>query len=111
MDGVSVAAKVIISVIPIVGIVMAAVVVFFYILWGHKEKMLMIKQGSYSPSLFDLDSFCLLLGILLLALGLVLSLVFLLMRAGAYTLLGGLVPLALGTGCLVFYGIHSRRHS
>jgi len=37
-NGVSAASKVIISIIPIVGIVMGCTVVFFYILWSHRRR-------------------------------------------------------------------------
>ena len=39
----SAAAQVLIMVIPIVGIVMGSVVVFFYLLWRHKQNMMMIE--------------------------------------------------------------------
>ncbi|MBL8967368.1 MAG: hypothetical protein JNG85_10175 [Spirochaetaceae bacterium] len=102
------AAQVIISVIPIVGIVMGSVVVFFYLLWNHKEKRLMIERGIYEPLRLDLDTFALLAGLLLGLVGLVLSVLFLAMDGVAYSLLGGLIPLALGAGLLCFHGMRSR---
>ncbi len=104
----SVASQVIISIIPIVGIVMGSVVVFFYILWGHRERMLMIDRGLYSPVPLDLDTFCLLAGILLAALGVTLGAVFLAISGFSYSLLGGLIPLAIGAGFLAFYALRSR---
>ena len=38
-----VAVQIIIAVIPIVGIVMGSVLVFFYFLWRHKQIMLQIR--------------------------------------------------------------------
>lgn len=108
MSAHTVAAQVIISVIPIVGIVMGSVVVFFYLLWSHKEKKLMIERGLYEPVRIDLDAFCLLAGLLLGLVGAVLSVLFALMDGAAYSLLGGLIPLALGAGLLAFYRIRSR---
>ncbi|MBU0929437.1 MAG: hypothetical protein KKA67_16920 [Spirochaetes bacterium] len=102
-NGVSSASKVIISIIPIVGIVMGCVVVFFYILWTHRERMLMIEKGSYSPKPVDLDTFSLLSGILLVAVGLTLTIVFLVVASTGYALLGGLIPLSVGIGFMAFY--------
>ncbi|MDX9897369.1 MAG: hypothetical protein RBT62_00485 [Spirochaetia bacterium] len=110
-NGITAASKVIISVIPIVGIVMGAVVVFFYILWNHREKMLMIEKGSYSPGPFDLYTFSLLSGILLVAVGLTLTTVFIVAASTGYTLLGGLIPLSVGVGFLAFYTLGAKHRS
>ena len=102
------AAQIIISVIPIVGIVMGSVVVFFYLLWNHKRRTLLIKAGQYQRPDFDLLSFSLLAGLLLSTVGLAMT-VFLAIALGVnFGLLGGIIPLAVGTGLLIYYGI--RRH-
>ena len=99
------AAQVIISVIPIVGIVMGSVVVFFYLLWNHKRRTLLIKAGQYRRPEFDLLSFSLLAGLLLGTVGLALT-VFLAIALGVnFGLLGGILPLAVGIGLLAYYGI------
>ncbi len=105
------ASQVILAVIPIVGIVMGSVVVFFYLLWTHRERMLMIERGLYETKPFDLTTFSLLAGILLTAVGFILSLVFVLIAGFSYTLLGGLIPLALGAGFLGFFGLRARRRT
>jgi RsiW-degrading membrane proteinase PrsW (M82 family) len=107
----SAASQVIISIVPIVGIVMGSVVVFFYVLWGHRERMLMIERGLYEPKPFQLEVFSLLAGILLSAVGAVLTLVFALVVPASYALLGGLVPLSLGLGLLAFFLLRSRQRS
>jgi len=99
------AAQVIISIIPIVGIVMGSVVVFFYLLWNHKRRILLIKAGQYQRPDFDLLSFSLLAGLLLSTVGLALT-IFLAIALGVnFGLLGGIIPLAVGIGLLVYYGI------
>ena len=99
------AAQVVISVIPIVGIVMGSVVVFFYLLWNHKRRTLLIKAGQYQRPEFDLLTFSLLAGLLLSAVGFALT-VFLAIALGAnFGLLGGIIPLAVGIGLLTYYGI------
>ncbi|MDR2194137.1 MAG: hypothetical protein LBP19_06695 [Treponema sp.] len=104
----STAAQIIISIIPIVGIVMGAVVIFFYLLWNHKRKMLLIQTGHYTRPEFDLLSFSLLTGLLLAGVGLALT-IFLSIALGAgFGLLGGIIPLALGIGLLAYYTIRRR---
>jgi hypothetical protein len=102
-NGASAAAQVIIAIIPIVAIVMGCSVVFFYLLWTHRERMLRIDKGSYAPVPLDIDAFSLLSGILLVAVGLTLTIVFIAMASAGFTLLGGLIPLSVGIGLLVFH--------
>jgi hypothetical protein len=99
------AAQIIIAVIPIVGIIMGSIVIFFYLLWNHRRRTLLIKAGHYARPDFDLMSFSLLAGLLLGVVGLALT-VFLAIVAGAnYGLLGGIIPLSIGSGLLTYYGI------
>ena len=105
MENASSAAQVIISIIPIVGIVMGSVVIFFYLLWNHKRRVLLIQAGQYQKPEFDLLSFSLLSCLLLASLGLALT-IFLAIALGVnFGLLGGVIPLAIGTGLLAYYGI------
>ena len=96
------AAQVIIAVIPIVGIVMGAVVIFFYILWSHRRRSLLIKSGHYSRPDFDLLSFSLLAGLLLTSVGVTLTVFLAIVQVGSYGLLGGLIPLSMGVGLLLY---------
>jgi hypothetical protein len=99
------AAQIIVSIIPIVGIVMSAVVIFFYLLWNHRRKVLLIKAGHYVRPEFDLLSFSLLAGLLLSAVGAALTVFLALVQGLNYGLLGGIIPLATGVGLLTYYGI------
>jgi hypothetical protein len=100
----STVAQVIIAIIPIVGIVMGSVVVFFYLLWNHIRKTLLIKTGQYNPD-FDLLSFSLLAGLLLGSVGITLTVFLAIVQGLDYGLLGGIIPLSVGIGLLVYYGI------
>ncbi|MCL1930446.1 MAG: hypothetical protein FWF55_01420 [Treponema sp.] len=101
----SAAAQILIAVIPTVGIVMGAIVIFFYLLWNHRRRTLLINVGQYKRPQFDVLSFSLLAGLLLGSVGLTLT-VFLAIVAGAtYGLLGGIIPLSMGVGLLAYYGI------
>jgi len=99
----STAAQTIIAIIPIVGIFMGSVVVFFYLLWQHRRKVLLIKAGQYLKPSFDLMSFSLLTGLLLLSVGLSLTVFLALMDNTGYGLLGGIIPLSMGIGLLAYY--------
>jgi hypothetical protein len=99
------AAQVIIAIIPIVGIVMGSVLVFFYLLWNHKRRVLLIRAGQYHRPEFDLLSFSLLTGILLVSVGASLSVFLVLMKETGYGLLGGIIPLFIGIGLLIYYTI------
>lgn len=102
MSGTSIAAQVIIALIPIVGIVLGSVVVFFWLLWNHRERKLLIQQGAWTPSRFDVETVSLLSGLLLSAVGIVLTILILLVDGIGYPLLGGLVPLSAGVSLLIF---------
>jgi hypothetical protein len=101
----SAAAQVIISVIPIVGIVMGSIVIFFYLLWNHRRKTLLIKAGQYNRPVFDLRSFSLLSGLLLSSVGIALTVLLSIIEGVSYGLLGGIIPLAMGIGLLAYYVI------
>ena len=86
--------------IPIVGIVMGTVIAFFYLLWSHREKVRLIERGLYEARKIDLDTFCLLAGLLFLSVGAVLSVLFIVIEGASYALLGGLLPFAAGISLL-----------
>lgn len=99
----SISAQILIATIPIVGIVMGAIVVFFYLLWNHKQKMLIIEKGLWKKTPFDLKAFSLLSGLVLFCIGTVLTLFFYLKEGIAYGLLSGLIPLALGISLIIYF--------
>ncbi|MDA8427139.1 MAG: hypothetical protein M0Z80_13510 [Treponema sp.] len=105
----SLAAQVIISIIPIVGIVMGGVVAFFYLLWSHKEKILQIERGSYQAKRIDIEVFSLLTGLMLSFVGFMLCVFFIVLKGFDYALLGGAIPLAVGASLLAFFGFRRRR--
>ena len=99
------AAQVIIAIIPIVGIFMGSVVIFFYLLWNYKRRKLLIQAGQYNPPEFDYLSFSLLAGLLLSSVGITLTAFLIIVIGISMGLLGGLIPLSCGAGLLVYYRI------
>ena len=97
------AAQVIISLIPIVGIVMGSTVIFFYLFWNYRRKSLLIKAGQYSRPPFDLLSFSLLSGLLLSSVGIALTILLSIIDGASYNLLGGIIPLSMGIGLTSYF--------
>ncbi|GMO16945.1 MAG: hypothetical protein LBG79_00995 [Spirochaetaceae bacterium] len=105
MERATAAAQVIVAIIPIVGIVMGSVVVFFYLLWGHKRKSMLIQSGQYQRPAIDLELFSLFTGLLLSGVGLCLTLFLMVATDITMELLGGVIPLSLGISLLLFFVI------
>jgi hypothetical protein len=103
MEQITPAAQVIISLIPIVGITIGGIVIFFALLWIHHERKQRIKSGSFTKSNFNYKAATLLGGILLSGIGFMLTLFFLLFSGLGPSLLGGLIPLTIGICLLIFY--------
>jgi hypothetical protein len=101
------AAHVIIALIPLVGVVMGSMVIFFYLLWNHRRRVLLIKAGQYNRPQFDLLTFSLLAGLLLGCVGLALTVFLAVVTGPTYGLLGGIIPLSMGAGLLTYFGIKS----
>ena len=97
------AAQVIVAIIPIVGIVFGGTLIFFFLLWNHRQTMLQIRNGIYKQANFDLPVFSLLAGMLLTCVGFVLTILFICIDGISLSLLGGVIPLAVGLGFLLFH--------
>lgn len=104
----SAAAQVIVSIIPIVGIVMGSIVVFFFLMWDYKYKIFMIEKGFKRESAFNLITFCLLAGLILFTVGACLVVFFLVKDGFSYGVLSGLIPLSIGISMLLFVKISMR---
>lgn len=100
----SIAAQILITIIPITGIVMGSIVAFFYLLWHHKRTVLLIQSDRYQRQDFDLLSFCLLAGMLLVGVGSTLTVFLAFLEGFDYGLLGGVLPLSIGISLLAYYG-------
>ncbi len=108
MEFPSAAAQVIITVIPIVGIVAGTTIVFFYLYWNHKQKMFLIEKGMYRPKPLDLIAFSFFAGCILTGVGAGLTFFFYLKEGLGYSTLGGLIPLSVGISLLFFFSIQKK---
>jgi len=111
MSAPSAAAQVIVSIIPIVGIVMGSVIVFFFLMWDYKYKVFMIEKGFKREYTFNLTTFCLLSGLILFILGLCLVIFFLIKDGFSYGVLSGLIPFGVGMSLLMFVKISGKMKS
>lgn len=99
----SAAAQVLISIVPIVGIVMGCVVIFFYLLWNYKQKVKMIEKGLLERNNFNIDAFSILVGLILLSIGTSLVVFFVIKEGFSYGVLSGLIPLSIGVSFIIFF--------
>ena len=104
----SVQAEVLISILPIVTVVLASVLFFFYLLWDYKKTHLIIEQGGTPPE-SKFNEKLLLIGIVSLFVGIGLLIFFILSGGISDSLLGGIIPTAVGIGIIVFFLIQERR--
>ncbi|GIX43442.1 MAG: hypothetical protein KatS3mg129_3175 [Leptospiraceae bacterium] len=97
-------AKILIPLIPIVGIITGGIVIILFFKWYFEYKKYLIDSGKYQPfQIKDFRIFILLLGILSLSSGIAITIVFIIVGSYSYGLLGGLIPLFVGIGLIVFY--------
>jgi hypothetical protein len=104
----SAAAQIIITVIPIVGLVTGGTVLFFFLYWNHRQRMLIIEKGQYVKSIYDINAFSLFAGLVLTSIGAALVVFFLVIEGFTYPVLSGLIPLSLGVSLLLFCLIRTR---
>ncbi|TGL60280.1 hypothetical protein EHQ58_07205 [Leptospira ognonensis] len=95
--------KIILYLVPNIGIIFGTTLLFFLFLWLHRQKMALIASGQYKPWSFDLRAYSFFLGLLLTFTGFALSLVFILVMGVSLAVLGGLIPFAIGLGLLTYY--------
>jgi hypothetical protein len=96
--------KILISLIPITGIIMGGITILLFFKWYFEYKKYLIDSGKYQPfRIKDFRILILLIGILFISAGLPLTIVFLYVSGISFPILGGLVPLFVGIGLIVFY--------
>jgi len=107
----STAAQVIVTIIPITGIVVGSALIFFYLMWGYKAKKALIDKGLYRRTEIDIDTFSLFTGLVLTGIGTSLMLFFLIRQGFSYGVLSGLIPLSTGISLITFWIIRGIRHT
>lgn len=95
--------RLVLYLVPNIGIIFGTTLLFFLFQWWHKQKMALIQSGQYKPWSFDIRLYSFFLGLLLTFTGFALSFVFILVLGRSMAMLGGLIPFAIGLGLLTFY--------
>ncbi|MCB1139640.1 MAG: hypothetical protein KDK23_12825 [Leptospiraceae bacterium] len=109
-DGGSEAAQIIISVVPLLGVILGATLLFFFFFWNYRLKKELIRAGQYQyQSLKNVRIFTLLIGIISVSVGLPMTILFAGVEGMSYSLLGGLIPSFVGIGLIVFYIVSRTR--
>ena len=107
---VSTAPEIILSLVPVMGIVFGCVLLFFFFLWQYKIRKELIRSGQHQPMFVtNIRMLSLLIGLLGVSSGLPMTFLFLLIEGVTYALLGGLLPLFAGIGFIIFYGMTRTR--
>ncbi|EOQ97277.1 hypothetical protein LEP1GSC195_3565 [Leptospira wolbachii serovar Codice str. CDC] len=98
--------RLVLYLVPNIGIIFGTTLLFFLFQWWHKQKMALIQSGQYKPWSFDIRLYSFFLGLLLTFTGFALSFVFILVLGNSMAMLGGLIPFAIGLGLLTFYKMY-----
>jgi len=98
------ASEVILSIVPLVGIIFGTVAIFFFMYWRYRLRRELIRSGQFTPTSNKiLRTWSLLMGCLSTFVGIPMVILFFIMEGASYSALGGLIPLCVGLGFLLFY--------
>ena len=104
MSGATRSGYIILSVVPLVAVTLAIVLLFFFFLWQYRLRKALIASNQYKPASFRyLKVLSLLGGLALTAMGLPMSLLFMLKYGVSNILLVGIIPFSMGVALLIFY--------
>lgn len=102
--------KMIIALIPIVGIIVGGVVLLRFFEWYFEYKKFLVESGYYKPlHLKDFRIYILLLGILSISAGIPLTIIFVIVYGISFASLGGLIPFFIGVGLMIFYSLSLKK--
>ncbi|MBN2531762.1 MAG: hypothetical protein JXB88_02660 [Spirochaetales bacterium] len=101
-------AQVIIAIVPLVSVIVLGILTFFFMLWDHQKRMIIIQKGGSPPS-HRIDEKLLLLGIVALFIGIGLTVFFIIYNGMNPPLLGGIIPTTAGLGIITAYIILYRK--
>ena len=106
------AADVLLSLVPITGIAFGWTLLFFFFLWQYRLKKELIRTGQYETSTFwkNIRTFSLLIGFLSTMIGIPITVLFFIIHGASVVALGGLIPISVGLGLLIFYVFSRKRN-
>ncbi|MBN2440263.1 MAG: hypothetical protein JXJ04_02930 [Spirochaetales bacterium] len=95
-------AQVLIAILPLVSVVVLGALTYFFLLWDHQKRILIIQKGGTPPS-SKIEEKLLLLGIVALFIGIGLTVFFAIYNGLSPSLLGGIIPTTAGMGIITAY--------
>jgi hypothetical protein len=108
--GLSETAQVLIAILPLASVLVLGILVFFFMLWDHEKKVLIINKGG-TPQPRNIDDKLLLLGIVSIFIGAGLIIFSAIYNGFTSSLLGGIIPFAAGTGIVTHFMVKHRKSS
>lgn len=101
----SLTSQVLISLVPIIGVLLGTFLFFSLFYFYHKQKVLLIEKGLFKPIRINWSLALVLTGMALMMTGVSITTVFLINKKTGLELLGGLVPLGVGIALFSSYFI------
>lgn len=98
--------QIMVTIIPIVGILMGGAVLILYLIFYHSQRMRMIEKNLVEKS-FDILTLSLLSGCILTPVGLGMTILYSVIHGISYSLLSGVIPLSVGVGFIAFFIVKS----
>ncbi|HOJ50275.1 MAG TPA: hypothetical protein PKW55_05640 [Spirochaetota bacterium] len=102
---------IIVSLIPIVGIIGGCFVFFSIFLFYYKQRILIIQTGNYKPFKVNWNLVLILTGMVTTFVGIAITTVFIINKVYGFELLGGLIPLFTGLAIIFTYIISNKVRS
>jgi|GEM_PF-2588252 len=103
------AVQIMITIIPLLGIIVGGVVICMHLFLSHRQRMMMLEKNININISIDIELLSLFTGLLLICVGIALSIFFLIRSGIDYAMLSGIIPLAVGIALFSFYFIYSGR--
>jgi hypothetical protein len=97
-------AQVLIAILPLASVLVLGVLVFCFMLWDHRKKIIIINKGG-TPQPRNIDDKLLLLGIVAIFTGAGLIVFSAIYSGFTPSLLGGIVPFTAGAGVVTHYAV------
>lgn len=102
------ASQIILSIVPIIGVLFGSFLFFSLFYFYHKQKMLLIEKGLYKPVRLNWNLIFIVTGFIISFSGAMITLVFIINKNFGYELLGGVIPLGVGLAIILAYLVSSK---
>jgi len=101
IGGLSLVAQILLAALPLAALVLVGVLVFFWMLWDHQRRLMIITHGGSPPPRLP-PGRLMLTGVISLFVGGALTLFFWVAQGLGHAMLVGVVPAAAGAGIVAY---------